>query len=508
MKRSEIISKFNPNLSKQDLKSIEDYSRLDQRIEKQTQRVEVLDKHITKRTNMLKQRINELGIKINSALFGSKKFINESYAFEIPIKEDYFEPNESSVFKEGILTTKSEIFKNDNQLNLNITNITSRKNTDFKFVNNNLFIEENAYYNYQELEIKLPKTLVSGFLYLEFDTYNNISVLNSYGKEIVPKKVTNFIKQPISLKSKSIVLRFNNNSKKKIKILDFFVTQENFKLASVIETKPIAIKRNLTQIGLNTCDNYSSEDINIGYSISINNKPYTEIRPLNKQKNLNIHSIVSTDPELKMYKLDKGIYEEHQKLFLITDFETKSFNLIKSFKNKLGVEFGIVDTSRDIFINVIKDKTISIPKGRYIEVNGERVFGDENDKILLRKGVVKLRVSLDIWNQRHNLLEVEVLEVSGNKVKIKTKTGDISTAIVEGSLFYQLFDHDIFTEELESKVTFHNNKVYISREKETQAYVFIKEKTNYVNSIRVRIILKTSNKNIPPYISSLTLRGI
>ena len=180
MKRSEIISKFNPNLSKQDLKSIEDYSRLDQRIEKQTQRVEVLDKHITKRTNMLKQRINELGIKINSALFGSKKFINESYAFEIPIKEDYFEPNESSVFKEGILTTRSEIFKNDNQLNLNITNITSRKNTDFKFVNNNLFIEENAYYNYQELEIKLPKTLVSGFLYLEFDTYNNISVLNSW----------------------------------------------------------------------------------------------------------------------------------------------------------------------------------------------------------------------------------------------------------------------------------------------------------------------------------------
>ena len=105
-------------------------------------------------------------------------------------------------------------------------------------------------------------------------------------------------------------------------------------------------------------------------------------------------------------------------------------------------------------------------------------------------------------------MEVEVLEVSGNKVKIKTKAGENSTVIVEESLFYQLFDHDIFTEELESKVTFHNNKVYISREKETQAYVFIKEKTNYVNSIRVRIILKTSNKNIPPYISSLTLRGI
>ena len=508
MKNSKVIASFNPLLSERDINSVEDYYRLDKRIKNQTERVENLDKRIIKKTNELKQRINELGIKINSALFGSKKFINESYAFEIPIKENFFESNNSAVFKDGILTTKSEILKNDNQLNLNITNITSRKNTDFKFINNNLFIEENVYYNYQEIEIKLPKSMISGFLYIEFDTYNNISVLDSFGKEVSPKKITNFIKQPISLKNKSIIIRFNNNTKKKIKILDFFVTRENFKLASTILTKQIAINRNLNQLGLNTCDNYSSEDVDINYNISINGKPFTEIRPLNKQKNLNLHSIISTDPDLKMFELTKGIYEENKKLFLIEEFDTLSFNLIRSFEKKLGKDHGVVDTTKDFFINIEEDVDILLDKGMKIQVNGVLVTGDDKGIYRLKKGIVKLRVPLEIWNQRHNLLDIKILEVANNTVKFQNKDKTINTLVIDYSLFYQLYKYDMFETELNSKVIFYNDKVYISKETENKAYVFIKEKFNYINTIQLKIILKTSNKNIPPYISSLTVRGV
>ena len=509
MKKSEIIAKFNPELSATDLDSIEDFSRLEKRILKQTEKVANLDRSIIKHSNELKQRINELGIKINAALFGSKKFINESYAFEIPIQDVYFEPNSATLFKDGILTTQSEVFKEDNQRELNITNISSRKNTDFKFISNTLFIEENSYYNYQELELKLPKNLIAGFLYIEFDTYNNISVLNSFGKEVAPKKITNFIKHPVSIKNKSIILRFNNNTKKKIKILDFFVTEENFRLSSEIITKPIAIGRSLSQIGLNTCDNYSSEDIDISYQISINEKEFADIRPLNKQKNLNINSIIATDPDLKVYKLSNSIINENRHLFLIDDFESKSFNLIDSFEFKLGEELGVVDTTKDIYINIKKDRNLFITKNTYIIINGKRVDGGaEGLTYTLKKGLVRLQTTLEIWNQRHNVLETDILEVEGSSVKIRDKHGNINTVIIEKSLFYQLYKEDIYSNKLSTNINFINNRILLSKESENQAYVFIKEKTNFVNTIRLKILLKTNNKNIPPYISSLTLRGI
>ena len=509
MKKNEIIAEFNPKLLKTDLEAIEDFSRLEKRIHKQTENVAKLDRSIIKHSNELKQRINELGIKINAALFGSKKFINESYAFEIPMQDIYFEPNATTLFKDGILTTQSEVFKDNNQINLNITNISSRKNTDFKFISNTLFIEENSYYNYQELELKLPKNLIAGFLYIEFDTYNNISVLNNFGKEIAPKKITNFIKHPVSIKNKSIILRFNNNTKKKIKILDFFVTEENFRLSSEINTKPIAIGRNLTQIGLNTCDNYSSENIDISYQISINEKEFTEIRPLNKQKNLNINSIITTDPDLKVYKLTNSILNENKKLFLIEEFESTSFNLIDSFEFKLGEELGVVDTTKDIYINIKKDRDLLIAKNTYININGKRIEGgSEGVTYKLKKGLIRLKTTLEFWNQRHNVLETKILEVEGSQVKIRDKFGNINTVIIEKSLFYQLYQEDIYSNKLDTSINFINNRILLSKESENQAYVFIKEKTNFVNTIRLKILLKTNNKNIPPYISSLTLRGI
>lgn len=509
MKKSEIVAKFNPELSETDLNAIEDFSTLEKRIHKQTVNISVLDKSIIKNSNILKQRINELGIKINSALFGSKKFINESYAFEIPIKEVYFEPNVSTVFKDGILTTQSEVFKENNQINLDIANISSRKNTDFKYISNTLFIEENAYYNYQELELKLPKNLIAGFLYIEFDTYNNISVLNSFGKEVAPKKITNIVKHPVSIKNKSIILRFNNNTKKKIKIIDFFVTEENFRLSSEINTKPIAIGRSLSQLGLNTCDNYSSEDIDISYQISINEKEFSEIRPLNKQKNLNIHSIIATDPDLKVYKVEESVYTENKSLFLIEAFDNKSFNLIDSFEFKLGNEIGVIDTTKDIFINIKKDKDLFIHKNTFIFINGNMIEGGSEGYVYkLKKGLVRMRASIEVWNQRHNILESTVLEVDGSNVKVKDRFGNINTVVIEKSIFYQLFQEDIYSNKLPTEINFINSRVLLSKTTEAQAYVFIKEKTNLVNTVRLKIILKTNNKNIPPYISSLTLRGI
>lgn len=509
MRKSEILSRFNPNLSSKELQSVEDFIKLQKRVSRQTKSVDSIDTLIERKTNELQQRLYELDIKVNSTLFGDRKFINESYAFEIPISEQFFEPNNNVVFKDNILTTKSVAIKSKESLLLGISNIKPRKNTNFKYVNDVLTIQENEYYAYQELEINFPTDIVSGYFYIEFDTYNNISVLNKYGKELIPKQVTNKVKYPIALRDKAIVLRFNNNSKKTLKILDFYITQESFNTSSEVYSKPIDINRSISQIGLFSCDNYSSEDISLDYKISINGGTYKDIRPLNKQKNLNLNSILSTDFLIKEYKLKTAIVDKKDSYYLIEDFDYKAFNLIESFKYKLGDNVGYINTEETIYINTPKERVFIVPKNVTVVLNKVKVEGGlEGKEVVLKEGFNSLEVSIEDWKQRHNLLEVEILEVQGSAIKFKDKFGIINVINIEDSIFYQLYDLDIYSTKLDSKLTFKNDKIYITKGDEDLAYVFIKERSVLVKTIQLKIDIKTLNKNTPPYISSLTLKAV
>ena len=81
-----------------------------------------------------------------------------------------------------------------------------------------------------------------------------------------------------------------------------------------------------------------------------------------------------------------------------------------------------------------------IAKNTYININGKRIEGgSEGVTYKLKKGLIRLKTTLEFWNQRHNVLETEILEVEGSQVKIRDKHGNINTVIIDKSLFYQLY---------------------------------------------------------------------
>jgi hypothetical protein len=95
---------------------------------------EILAKEEIKMNNYIKTKLSELNnkiietdMKINSAIFGDKKFVNESYAFDIPLEENYFINPESMTFEDGILTNKVNKTSQTEKITLDVKNITSLK---------------------------------------------------------------------------------------------------------------------------------------------------------------------------------------------------------------------------------------------------------------------------------------------------------------------------------------------------------------------------------------------
>ena len=135
MKKSNIIEQFNPNIPKTELEIIDLFNNLENKDTNQIEYIKKLDKQIIKNFNILKEKLEKCSIKVNTAIFGDKKFINESYAYEIPLNKEYFEDNVNIKFENNILTNNITKASKDNRKDLGIENITSKKNTLFNFKN-------------------------------------------------------------------------------------------------------------------------------------------------------------------------------------------------------------------------------------------------------------------------------------------------------------------------------------------------------------------------------------
>lgn len=511
-----IISQFNPELDDNNLEIIKLFNRLETKEEYQTEAVSHIDKLLLKNFNILKDKLEKCSIKVNTALFGDKKFINESYAYEIPIQKEYFENNENVKFEDNILTNTNIKSSKDKRINLSINNITSRKNTSFKFINKTLYIEKNELHNYQEIQLHIPKNIISGLLHIQFSKYDNITLLNKFGRELVPKTITNFITHPISKNTESLVIRFNSNEKKSLNITDFYVSESSYSLESVVYTKPIGLFEELQEIAINTCDNYSDENSDINYEMSINKGPYRTIRPLNKQKNLHLNSILSVDDTLSYYKLENSIYWDDLNLYTTDHFDSQAINILKSFSYKLGDDLGLI-VSEEIFIYLEEDLELKFNKNDIFSINDiEYDIKDESKNILLKKGFNKLRLPASLWNQTINMLQYEVIEIGPKITTLRLKEdGSIVNRLLDfdtktnNSIFLQLIQKaKIFVEEVTLKTYFANSVLYITKNTNKDAHTFIKYKTNYVETVQLKITLKSLSKTSPVYLSSLTIRGI
>lgn len=514
MNKSNIVNQFTPKMPKEQLKILELFDILETKEERQINYIDNLDKQILKKFNILKEKLEQCSLKVNTAIFGDKKFINESYAYEIPINKDYFEDNINVKFEDNILTNTLSKASKSNRTELDIRSITSRKNTKFNFKNKTLNLEKNDTYDYQEIQINLPKNITAGTLHLEFNKYDNISLLNKYGKEIVQKSITNNITQPISKDTEALIVRFNSNEEKFFNIQNFYISENSFNLESMVYSKPIGIYQDLKEIGINTCDNYSEDTSDIKYEISINKGNYREIRPLNKQKNLNLFSILSVDDKLTYYKLEDSIYHDNIRLYTTEHFENQTVNLINSFKYKLGEDLGLIPTE-DFFSFSEKDIQIVLKENSVIYINGNKTEALGADKeVILKKGFNELKVPEDVWNQDINLLRYKVLNFENNLVTLELKEDKsivtkVTDYALKDSLFLQMvLKSDIFVEKTKEKPYYANGRFYITKTSNNSSHVFIKFKTNYVETIQLKITLKSLTKTNPVYISSITIRGI
>ena len=189
MKKSLIVSKFNNELDEEELESIDLFNYIEEKNKFNNSEITKLNDYIKTKLSELNNKIIETDMKINSAIFGDKKFVNESYAFDIPLEENYFINPESMTFKDGILINKVNKTSQTEKITLDVKNITSLKNTDFKFSGNKLQIFKNYDYPYQEIEINFNTSIISGFLNITLNKTDNISILDSYGKKIIENKI-------------------------------------------------------------------------------------------------------------------------------------------------------------------------------------------------------------------------------------------------------------------------------------------------------------------------------
>ena len=166
-----------------------------------------------------------------------------------------------------------------------------------------------------------------------------------------------------------------------------------------------------------------------------------------------------------------------------------------------------------------EDLDLILNLGDVITVNGTSVEAKEPSfKVSLKKGFNTLSIPEYLWNQRDNMLQYEILEVSPTVLKLKSKaTGEIINKLndfnpntsKDNSIFLQLvLKAEIFYKNSNEKLFYLNDRLYITKSGDNNGHVFIKHSSNFVNTVQLKINLKSLNKTSPVYLSSLTIRGV
>ena len=75
--------------------------------------------------------------------------------------------------------------------------------------------------------------------------------------------------------------------------------------------------------------------------------------------------------------------------------------------------------------------------------------------------------------------------------------------------FLKLFtEGDILLNEIKPSVYFENQSMYLEKYNNNDLFIYFKYKNILVETIQIKIILKTLKQNNPVYVSTLTVRGV
>lgn len=470
-----------------------------------------LKKTLLQKQTALKIKLNKLDVSLRSSLLSNKKFINETYALDLPITEDLFTTKPTII--SGVLTPSLELSSAE-KIDMDFKNFNGEYGTKFQSVHNDIILYTNKTEQFQQISIDIPKDIYSGFFYIKFNAEELLSVLNKNNAEIMSKTLTNVLKIPFDKDTVKIKLRFFDNNQRTVKIADKFFTKLVYTQKQSYETKPILVNKILNQIALNTCDNYSNALVNLKYFIKINNEPYKEIKPLNKSKISDIPNIL---------KSSSAVYSEKLTNFTILDglynFPISSINNLTNItcleREIREIKYLQNDQVADVTCYTYSDNPIVLTLDEHAEiiVNDIVVIADIADfKYTLPAGINKLTMDVLLFNQQVSLL---------NKKLITVKEGDFLTYVENSitktvpvynskSICLQLLRNgcEIYERKSIFEIVYRDDIKYIVKDNKNNPKIFGTSLNNSVQSVQLKIELESLDSKTVPYVSSITLKGV
>lgn len=313
------------------------------------------------------------------------------------------------------------------------------------------------------------------------------SIIEVYIDDVLYKERTlsNYFNIPVDLNNHSVSFRsyptIHRSSKLQFNVLG--ITKYTTSEECVYESKPIQLNKTLSKLVIDSCDN-NNENSSIDYYISVNNKEYEKTKTVTKQNRLpySLQSIIklnkTSDSDLLVLsgnKKGEGIIE----YTVPTDIQDYTLDSIDLYSRE-NIDY------TDFYIQVIED--ISLHKSI---INNTKAYVDDKeakeDLIFIAKGM------------RHIVLDKD------------TNTDKLRTILKDFNVFKTKINKTVSTRENGSKYITMTPSDLISTFKNLLVlplYTTNLEKAIYVDTIKIKAVLKSIDKVTTPYISRLLIRGL
>lgn len=531
---SELYQKENINILIYILeKKLLDFKYMHRNKKKDSERLRLI---IEQLSGLLGDRLRESKQLLNSALLADRKLTGETFTSIIPLTYDYVSDSSTATLKDTIIMgIEKDKMEGEEYINISGINITGEEHTVVK-VNSRVFpytLEmHNKIRSYSQVKIDISTVIREGIFNLEFEESQVISILDSNNFELVPKHVTKQISLPVTFQTNNFKIRFFNNEIQKIKINKATYTDKIYIQEVTYESKKLAIEENLSQVVIDTCDNYSDPNVDIQYFIRFNTEEYQSLRPLNKFKiNLEdkyLQSIVLTDRYIdnEIIKIEENILEDGVFKFEIENLQV-SVNKLRGFNKKLGDNLYSLEkyiNKNSYTINIFNKEEIEIVlnKDQSITLNNDLIQAKDKNLVLkLQKGFNRLEVDKTLWKEPVDLESTWIKEIKEDSlVVVDRETEEIreipyifnTLQASTNSIYLQLLESEsqVFIEEIEmfKKVSKTDTVEYIYKSDPNPIYIASYSRKKEINSIQLKAVMKSKDKRTCPFISRIILKGV
>lgn len=542
-----LIKELDEKLKNEDLvysaRTEESFSLQEYKLEKELERseyllsliekdVEKLDESIREKLVSLRIRLQESRDTVKQALLSERKLVGESYTLQIPISKEYSTNSTTATVEEGVVFGIGfDDLKTTTKVDVSSLHLLAEEFSSFKLKSQSssypLKIEwaENFTKHYNQLGINLSSVARSGILFIKFDKAETVSVLNKDGYEVIEPHVTTKLAINLDKDSSKFSIRFLNNTKRILQISEMYFTEAVYNTETVYETVPFQVGEDLSFITVQTCDNYSTGDVNLQYEISINGSSYRAFRPNGKLVAQNIQSIIRTrdvnptETRIDYTELSNGFYRYYNE-------ELVNINSrLKVFTHKMGVDFNSVENfvEGSVYeLNMYCPNTfnLKLSPSMFVFLDGMRYGYEETPAIEVKQGLHTLKVEQRFWKELVDLDKYAIKSVDTNKIKVVSKiTNELidvdhvfdTATLATNSIYLQLFLSNVVVylkEEFISRKYDRDYIEYFYKDTPEPIYIYSEAYQNTVNTVQLKITLKAINEQVCPYVSKLLLRGV